>query len=204
MALAERIDHAADFRFGVEIEGLVVGWFAECGGLSIEREILAYKEGGLNAYAHQLPGRVKSTDITLKRGVAEWELWRWFRKGLYDLQVERRNVSIILYGGDRAERERWDLTEVFPVQWNGPELNAEGNAVAVETLRIGRGSDPLRSPIQRAPDNGQPASVTAAGRPGPSNAAIELPLLAGKVYELLRQELRWERERMGRGPIRRR
>lgn len=204
MALNEGMNPAADFGFGVEIEGLVVGWFTECGGLSMEREILPYQEGGLNAYAHQLPGRVKSADITLKRGVADRELWRWFHKGLYDLQVERRNVSIILYSGDRAERERWDLTEVFPVQWSGPELNTDNNAVAVETLRIGRGSDQLVSQLQRAPDNGQLASVAGSGQPGPPDETIDLPLLAAKVYELLRQELRWERDRMGRSLVRRR
>lgn len=204
MVQDDGINHAAGFRFGVEIGGLVVGWFAECGGLSIEREILPYQEGGLNAYAHQLPGRVRSADITLRRGVADRELWRWFRKGLYDLQVERRNVSIILFGEDRVERDRWDMTEVFPIQWGGPELKTDSNAVAVETLRIGRGSDHIPSHVQRAPDNGQLAVGAASDGSGLPDTEVDLPLLAAKVYELLRQDLRWERERLGPSLIRRR
>jgi phage tail-like protein len=197
MALAERIDQAAGFRFGVEIEGIVVAMFTECGGLSIEREVLPYEEGGLNAYAHQLPGRVKFADITLKRGLADRELWRWFRQGLCDLQVERRSVSIILYELDRTERERWDLTDVYPVHWNGPDLKADGNHVAVETLRIGHGSGGTLPHIQRVVE-GEAAEL---GQRSSVDEATDLPVLAHKVYDLLRQELRWERERLGRNRV---
>jgi phage tail-like protein len=203
MALAERIDSAADFRFGVEIAGIVVGWFTECGGLSIEREVHPYEEGGLNAYVHQLPGRVKASDITLKRGVADRELWRWFRQGLYNLQVERRNVSVILYGADHSERGRWDLIDAYPVQWGGPELKTDGNQVAVETLRIGQGGGGASTAVQRVTesgaDGGESQSTAAAGQERAPEQGVNLPLLAEKVYDLLRQELRWERERLGRG-----
>jgi phage tail-like protein len=186
----------------VEIDGIVLGWFTACGGLSIEREVLPYKEGGLNAYVHQLPGRVKSADITLKRGIAERELWQWFRKGLYDLKVERRNVSIISYAGDRTEAERWDLTDAFPLKWSGPELKTDGKQVAVETLTIGQGSAALSAQVQRAEElgqgGGQTTTVVDSGQAGALDQDVNVPLLADKVYDLLKKELRWERERLGR------
>jgi phage tail-like protein len=202
MALAEQVDPASGFRFGLEIEGIVIGWFAQCSGLSIEREVFPYKEGGLNAYVHQLPGRVKSADITLKRGLADQELWRWFREGLYNLKVERHNVSIILYSTDRTEAKRWDLTDAYPVQWTGPDINADDNRVAVETLKIGQGSSTVSAQIQRAEEidqgDSQSASTIDSDQERSMDEDINVPLLASKVYDLLKQELRWEQERLGR------
>lgn len=202
MTLAERVDPVAGLRFGVEIEGIVVGWFIECSGLSIEREVHPYKEGGLGAYVHQLPGRVKSADITLKRGIADRALWQWFRKGLYDLKVERHNVSIILYGADRTEADRWDLTDAFPLKWSGPDLKTDSNPVAVETLTIGQGGGAALDRVQRAAETdqsgGEALGASDADQERPFDQTIDLPALADKVYGLLKQELRWERERLGR------
>ena len=200
MPLAERVEPAGEIRFGVEIEGIVVGWFTECGALSIEREAILLPEGGLNAYAHQLPGRIKSADITLKRGIADRALWQWFQKGQYDLKMERHNVTIVLYGVDYAEMERWDLTDAFPIQWTGPELKTDSSQVAVETLKISQGSG-VSAAVQRAAEGGesggQTLSVEHIEQDQPVDQALDMPLLANKVYDLLRQELRLERERLG-------
>ena len=201
MPPAERVEPVAEIRFSVEIEGIVVGWFTECGALSFEREAILISEGGLNAYAHQLPGRIKSADITLKRGIADRELWHWFQSGQYDLKTGRHSVTIIVYGVDYVEVERWDLTDAFPVQWNGPELRADSNQVAVESLKIGQGSGAV-SAVQRTAEvsdgGGQAASWERAEQERTVDETIDLPLLANKVYDLLRYELRLERERLGR------
>ena len=139
MTLGKREDPIAGFRFGVELQGLVVGWFAECGGLTVERTVVPYEEGGVNDHVHQLPGPLKSTRITLKRGIADDVLWDWFRQGADDGKVVRRNVSIVLYGADRAEARRWDLTGVYPTKWTGTELRAGQRQVAVESLEMGQG-----------------------------------------------------------------
>jgi phage tail-like protein len=136
MAPAQRVDPIVGFRFGVEIKGVVQGWFTECSGLSIEREVYPHQEGGTNDYEYKLPGRVKYSNITLKRGIADSELWDWFQKGLYDGKVERRDVSIILYSGDRKKAKRWNLTNTYPIKWTGPDFKTEGNQVAIEALEI--------------------------------------------------------------------
>lgn len=135
-AVTGSVDPVAGFRFGVEIKGSAVGWFTECSGLSVERDVLPHKEGGLNAYVHQLPGRVSYPKVTLKRGIADPELWDWFQKGLYDLKVERRAVSIVLYSGDKETVKRWELKDAFPTKWIGPDLKADGNQVAIESLEL--------------------------------------------------------------------
>jgi phage tail-like protein len=196
MARTEPADPIAKFRFGVEIQGVVAGWFTECSELSMEREVTPYREGGVNDYVHQLPNRVSYSRITLKRGMADNVLWDWFQKGLYDGQVELHNISIVLYDGDRAEAKRWNLANAYPVKWAGSDLEGDSDQAAVETLEIGCGGAGATS-VQRVKGEG----VVGAGQVAPpiqEEGPVDLPALAGKVYGLLRRDLQLERERLGR------
>jgi phage tail-like protein len=196
MARTDPADLIAKFRFGVEIQGVVVGWFTECGELSLEREVIPLKEGGVNDYVHQLPSRVSYSAITLKRGLADNVLWDWFQKGLYDGKVELHNVSIVLYGGDRAETRRWNLVDAYPVKWTGPELKGDSDDLAVETLEIGCGGGGGGASVQRVEGEG----VVGVGQAAPSTqeeGPVDLPALAAKVVGLLRRDLQLERERLG-------
>ena len=196
MPRTDPADLIAKFRFGVEIQGVVVGWFTECSELSLEREVTPYKEGGVNDYVHQLPNRVSYSGITLKRGLADNVLWDWFQKGLYDGKVELHNISIVLYGGDRAETKRWNLVDAYPVKWTGPELKGDSDDLAIETLEIGCGGSGGAS-VQRAGGEG----VVGVGQAAPltqKEEPVDLPALAGKVVGLLRRDLQLERERLGR------
>ena len=129
-------DPVSGFRFGIEIKGIICGWFTECGGLTVERQVIPHSEGGVNDFVHQLPGRIKYTNVTLKRGVADDVLWDWFQEGLYDGKVKRLPVSIILYDGQRTKAKRWNLRDAYPVKWVGPDLKAESTQVAIESLEI--------------------------------------------------------------------
>jgi phage tail-like protein len=197
MAADERVDPIARFRYAVEIEGIVAGYFAECGGLTVEREVIPRPEGGVNDYVYQLPGRVSYSRITLKRGIADNVLWNWFQKGLYDGQVERHNVSIILYNVDRTEAKRWSLADAYPVKWTGPDFQADSDQLGIETLEIGSGSG--GTTVQRAKAEGE----ASAGQetPAEQEQGVDLPALAVEVYNLLRQKLRLEQERLGRNRL---
>ncbi|MBN1934275.1 MAG: phage tail protein [Anaerolineae bacterium] len=197
MVLGEQSDPTAEFRFGVELEGLVVGWFTECGGLTIERTVFPHEEGGVNEYVHQLPGQITHTNITLKRGISDQSLWEWFRQGLYDGRVTRHNVSIVLYGVDFSQVRRWSLTNAYPVKWTGPMLESGNSQVTVESIEIAQGVGGSGSAsgesvglVQRAA-NGESSEHTEAG----STTGIDVDALAKKVYDLLRYELGRERER---------
>ena len=138
----ERVDlePVPSFIFAIEIEGITAGWFTECGGLTVERTVYPYEEGGLNAYVHQLPDRIKHTRISLKRGIADEVLWKWFAgerdEGLYEGKVEYRNMTITLYNVDRSVAKRWNVERAYPVKWSGPDLKAESTQVAIESLEI--------------------------------------------------------------------
>ncbi len=94
--LGLRFDPAPEYLFVVELTGIIVGLFTECSGIEIKREVKSWREGGVNNYEHQLPGPVSYSTITLKRGLSlSRALWDWFQAGLYDLNVQRINFSII-------------------------------------------------------------------------------------------------------------
>ena len=134
--MSERVDPVVKFRFSVKIKDAVVGWFTDCSGLTVERETVQHPEGGINDYVHQLPGRVKQSRVTLKRGLADNALWSWFEKGLYDGKVERNNITIILYNSDLSKKKQWDLESAYPVKWTGPDFQSDSNQATVESLEI--------------------------------------------------------------------
>lgn len=129
-------DPTSVYKFGIEIEGILSGWFTECSGLNIERKVESYKEGGVNDYVHKLPGQIEYSNVTLKRGLIGEELWKWFQKGLFDASVERCNITISLFSNDRKEIKRWNLQKAYPVKWQGPDFKIDSTQVAIETVEL--------------------------------------------------------------------
>jgi len=131
---AERIDPLPAFKFYVEVGHLAHAAFSECSGLEVEVEVFEYEEGGLNDYVHKLPGRVKYSDVTLKKGMATSDaLWDWYADTLRG-KIERKNISILLYDTSGTECRRWNFEDAYPVKWTGAEFKAGDNVAAIETL----------------------------------------------------------------------
>lgn len=132
------LDPAAEFRFYMEIDGLVEGAFAECSGMRAEREILTYKEGGVNHYAHKLPGRTTYGDITLRKGVMfSIELWTWFEKGIKDGQVKTRDITIYQYSSYFNIPSRWyHVKNAYPASWEASSLRTDSNQLAMESITL--------------------------------------------------------------------
>lgn len=183
------------YRFAVKLQNTVVAQFSECSGLTLERNVISQPEGGVNEYVHQLPGAVKYSKVTLKRGLADNALWDWFQQGLYDGRVERRNVTIVLYHPDGSEVRHWDMTDVYPTRWTGPDFQADGGQINIESLELSSGEDAGPALVQRATEADPGAGAEAVAS---QDAEIDLSALADKLYALLKQDLTVERERLGR------
>jgi phage tail-like protein len=136
MATGERKDPFRAYNFLVEIDGITRAGFRECSGLDTTQDPIDYREGGEALHVRKLPGLVKYSNISLKRGVTDdAELWEWRKKAM-DGKVERKNGSIILLDDTGAEKLRWNFVEGWPTKWTGPTFNATGNEVAIEALEI--------------------------------------------------------------------
>src|SRR3990172_7497099 len=86
--------------FALEV-GPVTGFFTEVSGLGSETEVIEHKIMGRNnsESVRKIPGRLKWSDITLKRGItASMDMWTW-RKQVEDGAVSsaRTNGSIMMY-----------------------------------------------------------------------------------------------------------
>ncbi|OLE63193.1 MAG: phage tail protein [Cyanobacteria bacterium 13_1_40CM_2_61_4] len=136
MAVGDRKDPFRSYNFLVEIDGITRAGFRECSGLDSTQDPVEYREGNEPPTARKLPGLVKHSNISLKRGVTDdAQLWEW-RKQAIDGKVQRKNGSIILLDESGAEKIRWNFREGWPTKWTGPSFNATGNEVAIETLEI--------------------------------------------------------------------
>lgn len=129
-------DPSPSFRFHVEVQGVQVARFSECSGLEFEQETFDYKEGGLNSRVHRLPGRFKFTNLTLKKGIATdgETLWSWVEDTVRG-QITPHTITVTLYdlSGENPLRQ-WTYQDAYPVKWSATALNAEQNAIAIETL----------------------------------------------------------------------
>lgn len=133
---ANRQDPFPAFRFEVILDEISVAGFSECTGLQQEIEVQDYAEGGLNTFTHRFPGRVKPTNLQLKRGIVDREMWDWYYS-LTQGKVKLRGGSIRVRdpSGQQVVME-WRFENAFPFKWVGPELNASQNNVAVETMEL--------------------------------------------------------------------
>ncbi|PZS32184.1 MAG: phage tail protein [Pseudonocardiales bacterium] len=131
-------DPAISVFFKVEIDGRPLGAFTACEGMGVEVTIEQREAGGNNAFIHQLPGRLKYTNVKLTRAVnADTQLVaEWF--STMSGTVTRTNAHIAALRSDDHKTPiwHWDLTGVIPVRWTGPSLSADTAKVATETLEL--------------------------------------------------------------------
>lgn len=124
------------FRFRLEIEGITSAMASEVTGLQMETETEPYEEGGVNDFVYQLPKRTKYLHITLKRGITDIDdLWNWYQE-VVSGSFERKNGAVILLDSSGNDTWRWDFSEAYPVKWTGPDLRADSNTVAFETIEL--------------------------------------------------------------------
>ena len=136
MAAPTRHDPYKNFPFRVEIDGLTVSGFSEVSGLSATAEVIEYREGADVTTTRKLPGLVKYSNVTLRRGITgSRELFDWW-SSVVNGSVQRRTVVVILLDDDRKEVLRWVLHEAWVAKFEAGDLNAEGNDVAIETIEI--------------------------------------------------------------------
>jgi phage tail-like protein len=137
---ARDTDPLIGFHFGLDIQGVVTGFFTEVSGLGSETEVVEHKvvSESVQEAVQKIPGRLKWTDITLKRGItAQMDMWIW-RKMVEDGDIvgARKNGSIIMYDESLAPIAQWDFVNAWPSKVTGPSLQSDSNAFGVEEMTI--------------------------------------------------------------------
>jgi phage tail-like protein len=129
-------DPAVSVCFSVKIDGHDLGSFMSCDGLSFQVHIEEREEGGNNTFVHQLPGRIKYSNIKLTRPINadSGTIARWF--ATMTVPIKRTQAEIRAMTLDGKTVATWGLTGVIPVKWSGPSMSSESPKVATETLEI--------------------------------------------------------------------
>ena len=131
-----RVDPYKNFRFLVELDGIVQAGFSDCNGLGSNIEVVEYREGGDTPTVRKLPGKISYTDITLKWGITDSrELYDWHHTAINGT-IQRKNGSVILQDDLGNEKIRWNFFNAWPSKYAAPEFNAKGNDVAIDTLTV--------------------------------------------------------------------
>jgi phage tail-like protein len=136
MATVDPAMAAVTVYFEVHVDGHDLGAFTGCDGLGVEVVIEQREEGGMNGFVHQLPGRIKYTNVKLTRPVNSdtVKIASWFAS--MSGAVKRTQAEIIAKNHDANPVFTWTLAGVIPVRWTGPSLSVESPKVATETLEL--------------------------------------------------------------------
>lgn len=111
--------------------------FQEVSGLNIEGEVLKYRHGNSPVFSVNMPGIVKNSNVTLKKGVFvnDNSFWDWYNKIKLNT-IERQNVVIKLLDEGGNPVMIWTLNNAWPMKISSTDLKSDGNEVAVESIEI--------------------------------------------------------------------
>lgn len=124
-------------HFIVDWGGQRIG-FTEVSGLSIEMEPISYRQGASPEYSNiTMPGQIKHTNIVLKRGISlgDNDFYDWFKTVKLNT-IERRDITISLLNEEHEPVVTWKVKNAFPVKVSWPDLKANANEPAIETIEL--------------------------------------------------------------------
>ncbi len=143
----QRFDPYKNFKFRVRWDGRYVAGVSKVSALSRTTEVVTHREGGDPSSSRKSPGRTEYEAITLERGVThdpEFEQWAnkvWnFGSGLgseVSLKDFRKDLTVELYNEAGQLVIAYKVYRCWPSEFQSlPELDANGNAVAIQTLKL--------------------------------------------------------------------
>ncbi len=136
-----KTDPLVGFHFSLDVQGAVLGYFSEVGGLGSEHDVIENKvmeQDGAKERVMKIPGRLKWENITLKRGITSaMDIWTW-RQAIIDGQVEanRKNGSVFMYDEKFTLTAQWDFVRAWPSKCTGPTPKADSNEIGVEEMTL--------------------------------------------------------------------
>jgi phage tail-like protein len=136
------MDHDGDFQgsfFSLSIDGLTLGYFTGCSGLSVDFEPVTFKQGdGKMIVERKRPGRPKYTPVELKRGLtADKGLYEWFDAVVSGKdKTPYKTATIVIFGRDATEVAKFRLDKCWPSKLAVSDLSAGKDEVMIESVTI--------------------------------------------------------------------
>jgi phage tail-like protein len=121
------------------MDGLSIGWFTGCSGLTLEFETVTFKEGnGSMIIERKRPGKPTYEEIVLKRGFTrDKALYDWFDEvAVAGSPTPYKTGSIVIYDRTQNEVARFNIEQAWPSKLSVSDLSAGSDEVMVEELTI--------------------------------------------------------------------
>ena len=135
-----RQDPLRNFRFRLEIDGIVQAGFSEATIGDSTVEPIEYREGNEITTVRKLKGLAKYANITLKWGLTDsMELAEWHRLVIEDtplVENVRRTVLIHVQNEAGQDAASFEVINAWPTKYDPTDLNGKGNEVAIESLEL--------------------------------------------------------------------
>ena len=128
-------DPLQKFKFRVTLPGIPsqIG-FQKVSGLSKEVNVVEYDESAFE-YTHKLPGKTKFGEVTMERGMfADSSMLDQMKV----IQNPDYRTTMIVQLMDRFGnvQRTWKLAEAWISKWEGSDLDATSDDVAIETITV--------------------------------------------------------------------
>jgi phage tail-like protein len=134
----ERNNTIQNFRFRVEIDGIIQSGFSEVIMPDVKVETIEYREGTEPTHFRKLSGLTKYGNIILKWGITDnMEFYNWIESVKNNgASGNRKNMTIILADDQGINRMRWNIIQAWPVNYRITNLNAQTSEIAIEMIEV--------------------------------------------------------------------
>ena len=141
----QRFDPYKNFKFRVKWDGRYVAGVSKVSALKRTTEVVKHREGGENSTDHKSPGRTTYDSVTMERGLThdpEFEKWAnlvhpYSGDAAMDLVSYKKELTLEMMNEKGHVVYRYFLHRCWVSEFTAlPELNANANAVAIESLKI--------------------------------------------------------------------
>ena len=152
----QRFDPYKNFKFRIKWDGKYVAGVSKVSALSRTTQVITHRSGGDPTTPRRMPGQSEYEAITLERGVThDIEFEQWANKvwdyhnstvddqsgamGNQDVSLKdfRKDIVLEVYNEAGQKVIAYNIYRCWPSEFIAmPELDATGNAVAIQSLKL--------------------------------------------------------------------
>lgn len=128
---------AVTFFIGGFVPNLFDIRFQKVSGITSTIEMKEVEEGGEHLFVHRVPSQIVHGNLILERGlIIGSPLYEEFNLAMNTLCFTPGNVLVMLLNENHLPIANWLFQETYPVKWSISDLDANQNAVVIETIEL--------------------------------------------------------------------
>ncbi len=128
------------YTFGFVIDGAPIAFFTAVSGLSWEFDVVEHQmiTNDGKSVLKKIPGRLKYSEIVLKRGMTEDDTLHKWMKQIVDRGgvPEYKTASIVLYDHTYEPVATFNFDKCWPSKLSGSDLSSGSDEVMIEEMTI--------------------------------------------------------------------